>query len=115
MYGTLVNVTAIIIGSSIGLLIHSRLPQRVITTTFQGIGLFTIVLGVTMAVKTNNFLIMIVSVVSGSVIGEFIDIEKTINRLGEKIKTRTKQENDKFSEGFITSSLLFCMFLPCQA
>jgi uncharacterized membrane protein YqgA involved in biofilm formation len=109
MYGTLVNVTAVIIGSSIGLLIHSRLPQRVITTTFQGIGLFTIVIGVTMAIRTNNFLIMIVSVVSGSVIGEFIDIEKTINGLGEKIKTRTKQENDKFSEGFITSSLLFCM------
>lgn len=109
MQGTLINVAAVIIGSIIGLIIHSRLPKRIITTTFQGIGLFTMVLGATMAMKTSNFLIMIISIVSGSVVGELIDIEKGINKFSEKIKNKTKFKNDKFSEGFITSSLLFCM------
>ena len=109
MYGTLVNAAAIIIGSTIGLLIHSRLPPRIITTTFHGIGLFTIALGIMMAVRTSNFLIMIVSIVTGSVIGELLDIEKAVNKFSEYLKSKTNLKNDKFSEGFITASLLYCM------
>ncbi len=109
MQGTLINAGAIILGSIIGLIIHSKLPERITTITFQGIGLFTIVLGVSMAMKTSNFLIMIVSIVSGSVIGEFLDLESAIDRFSEWIKNKTKFGDDKFSEGFITSSLLFCM------
>lgn len=109
MQGTLINAGAIILGSIIGLIIHSKLPERITTITFQGIGLFTIVLGVSMAMKTSNFLIMIVSIVSGSVIGEFLDLESAIDRFSEWIKSKTKFGDDKFSEGFITSSLLFCM------
>jgi len=109
MQGTLINAGAIIIGSTIGLIIHSKLPERITTITFQGIGLFTIVLGVSMAMKTSNFLIMIVSIVSGSVIGEFLDLENVIDRFSGWIKSKTKFGDDKFSEGFITSSLLFCM------
>ena len=61
-----------------------------------------------MAVKTDNFLIMIASIVSGSVIGELLDIEGIINKFSERIKTRMKFQDDKFTEGFLTSSLLFC-------
>ena len=109
MQGTLINAGAIIVGSIVGLIIHSKLPERITTITFQGIGLFTIVLGVSMAMKTSNFLIMIISIVSGSVIGEFLDLENAIVRFSEWIKSKTKFGDDKFSEGFITSSLLFCM------
>jgi uncharacterized membrane protein YqgA involved in biofilm formation len=108
MQGTLINVAAVIIGSCIGVVIHSRLPQRVIEITFQGMGLFTIVLGITMAVKTSNFLIMIVSIVTGSVIGELLNIEKAVTTFSEKIKSKAKLKNDTFSEGFITASLLYC-------
>lgn len=62
-----------------------------------------------MAVQTSNFLIMIISIVSGSIIGELLDIEKAINKFSEKLKTKTKSSHHKFSEGFITASLLFCM------
>lgn len=108
MQGTLINVAAVIIGSCIGVVIHSRLPQRIIEITFQGMGLFTIVLGITMAVKTSNFLIMIVSIVTGSVIGELLNIEKAVTMVSEKIKSKAKLKNDTFSEGFITASLLYC-------
>jgi hypothetical protein len=69
MTGTLINAAAIIIGGSIGMLLHARLPERFSKIVFQGLGLFTLFLGVSMALKTNEFLIMIFSILIGSVAG----------------------------------------------
>jgi len=109
MYGTLINVAAVIVGSIIGLIVHSRLPKKYTNTAFHAIGLFTIVIGIMMAIKTNNLLIMIFSIVIGSIIGEIIDFEKKINDFGDWLKEKLKTKNEKFSEGFITAFLLYCM------
>jgi uncharacterized membrane protein YqgA involved in biofilm formation len=109
MYGTLINVAAVIMGSVIGLIFHSKIPKKLTNTAFHGIGLFTIVLGITMAIKTDNFLIMIFSIVIGSIFGEIVDIEKRINHFGEWLKNKLKTKNERFSEGFITAFLLYCM------
>ncbi|MDD5541406.1 MAG: DUF554 family protein, partial [Candidatus Marinimicrobia bacterium] len=97
MLGTLVNVGTVILGSSLGLLLHTRLPRKLIIIVFQVIGLFTLFLGFSMALKTANFLIMIFSGAIGAVIGELCQIERVINRLGENIKRRLKSDNDKFA------------------
>jgi uncharacterized membrane protein YqgA involved in biofilm formation len=109
MYGTLINAASVIIGSIIGLIIHSKLPKKITNTAFHGVGLFTIILGVMMAIKTNNFLIMIFSIVIGAVIGEIIDVDKRVNSLGEWLKKKFKTKNERFSEGFITAFMLYCM------
>ncbi|MCK9483727.1 MAG: DUF554 domain-containing protein [Candidatus Marinimicrobia bacterium] len=109
MLGTLVNVGTVMLGSSLGLLLHTRLPRKLIVIVFQVIGLFTLFLGFSMALKTANFLIMIFSGAIGAVIGELCQIERGINRLGENIKRRLKSDNDKFAEGLVTAFLLFCM------
>jgi len=109
MLGTIVNVGAVIVGSIIGLIVHTKLPKRIITIVFQGIGLFTIFIGIKMALKTDHLLIMVFSIVIGSVIGEMINIEKGINKLSEYLKRKIKIINDKFSEGLITAFLLFCL------
>ena len=109
MYGTLINVAAVIMGSVIGLIFHSKIPKKLTNTAFHGIGLFTIVLGITMAIKTDNFLIMIFSIVIGSIFGEIVDIEKRINNFGEWLKSKFNTKNERFSEGFITAFLLYCM------
>ena len=109
MFGTLLNASTVIIGSIIGLIVRSRLPKRITDTAFQGVGLFTIILGIMMAIKTNNLLIMIFSVVLGSIIGELIDIDKWINIFGEWLKNKFKSKNQRFSEGLITAFLLYCM------
>ena len=103
------NVVAVILGSCAGLVLHAHLPKRIMDTAFFGVGLFTIVLGVSMALRTNNFLIMILSVVVGSIVGELIDIDKGIMRFGEWLKKRFSARNERFSEGFITAFLLYCM------
>jgi uncharacterized membrane protein YqgA involved in biofilm formation len=107
--GTLINVAAVIIGSLIGLLINRKLPTKIITIIFQVLGLFTLVLGISMSLKTEHYLVVIGSLVVGAVIGEFIDLDKYMKRWSEKLKQKLRIGNDKFSDGMITAFLLYCM------
>jgi uncharacterized membrane protein YqgA involved in biofilm formation len=107
--GTLINVAAVIIGSLIGLLINRKLPAKIITIIFQVLGLFTLVLGISMSLKTEHYLVVIGSLVIGAVIGEFIDLDKYMKRWSEKLKQKLRMGNDKFSDGMITAFLLYCM------
>jgi len=109
MLGTIVNAGAVVAGSIIGLLIHKRMPERITKLVFQAIGLFTLFLGFNMASKTSNYLIMIFSLVIGSIIGEWLNIEQQINNFSNWLKSKSGSSNVKFSEGFLTSFLLFCM------
>lgn len=109
MIGTIVNIGTIILGSTLGIVIHTKLPDRITKIVFQGIGLFTIALGLQMAIKTNNFTIMIFSIVIGAIIGELIDIDSWISRFSEYVKSKIKIKDNRFSEGLITAFLLFCM------
>jgi len=109
MTGTLINAVAIIVGSILGILLNKRLPERFIKIVFQSIGLFTLFIGVFMALKTENLFLMVISIVSGGIIGEWINIDKFINQFGEKMKRNFKAKNSRFSEGMVTAFLLFCM------
>lgn len=109
MTGTLINAAAIIVGSLIGIGLHTRLPERIVKIVFQGIGLFTLFIGFYMGMKTNNLFLMIISIVTGGIIGEWINIDKYVNLFGDKVKTKFKSKNSKFTEGLVTAFLLFCM------
>ncbi|NOZ48168.1 MAG: DUF554 domain-containing protein [Chlorobi bacterium] len=109
MTGTIVNTLAVIAGSSIGLLVNLKLPEKITKTAFQAIGLFTIYFGISMALKTNELILVIFSLLIGSIIGEWIDLEKLLSNFSEQLKAKLKFKNEKFTEGFITSFLLFCM------
>jgi len=109
MTGTLINAVAIIVGSILGIILNKRLPERFIKIVFQSIGLFTLFIGVFMALKTENLFLMVISIVSGGIIGEWINIDKFINQFGEKVKRKFKSKNSRFSEGMVTAFLLFCM------
>jgi len=109
MIGTIINAGAVIAGGIIGITVNYRLPERFTKIVFQAIGLFTIFLGISLALKTNNFLLIIFSIVLGSIIGELIDIEKYINQFALYLKRKARIKNDKFSEGFITAFLLYCV------
>jgi len=109
MIGTFINAGAIIAGTSIGLLIHNKLPKKIVTLVFQSIGLFTLYIGISMSLKANELLFMVLSLVLGSITGELLNLEKITNQISNRIKKLTKSENAKFTEGLITSFLLFCM------
>jgi hypothetical protein len=107
--GTLINVGAVILGSLIGLMINRKLPAAIVRIIFQAIGLFTLVLGMSMALRTEHYLIVIVSLVLGAVCGEWIDLDRRLTRWSERLKSRLKLGNEKFSEGLLTAFLLYCM------
>lgn len=109
MLGTIVNVAAIIAGSLIGIFFNRFIPEKIKKIIFQALGLSTILIGLSMAVKTQNVLIVVFSLILGGVIGELIDIEKKLDSLGEWLKKRLKSKDSRFVEGFVTSSLIFCV------
>lgn len=109
VFGSVLNAAAIVLGGLAGLLLHSRLSQRFITITFQGLGLFTLFLGFLMAQRTQSVLIMVFSIVGGSLLGEWFDLDKRLNGLAEWTKAKIRSKNEKFTEGFVAASLLFCV------
>lgn len=109
MLGTIVNAAAVIIGGSIGMLLKKNMPERITTIYFQAVGLFTLAIGITMVVKMDNILIVVGSLAIGSLLGEWIDLEKGANKMSNYLKKKFSIGNERFSEGLITSFLLFCI------
>ncbi|MDR1809552.1 MAG: DUF554 domain-containing protein [Prevotella sp.] len=115
MTGTFVNTGAVIVGSVAGLLIHSRLPKRLVDIVFQGIGLFTVTIGISMSLKSDNMLLLVVSIVLGAIIGQAIDLDKYLRHFSGYLQRKYAKsdavatESNRFTEGFITASMLFCV------
>lgn len=109
MLGTVVNATAIILGALIGIFLRKGIPTKYRTTIMHGIGLSVALIGLKMALKTNNELIVITSLVIGGVIGEFFDIQGLLEKLGNKINSLISAKDGDFVKGFVTTTLVYCV------
>ena len=107
--GSIVNAASVCLGSIIGMYFGSFLSERIRKIIFQVIGLFTLILGLQMSLQTNQFLMLLISLVLGTMIGEYLSIEKTIKDLSNKLKIKLQTENQHFSEGLVTAFLLYCI------
>ena len=109
MIGTLANVGAILVGGSIGLIIHKNLPIRLVNVTFQIMGLFTLVLGIKMALDSQFPLVLIFSLVLGGILGTALNLDDKTQSLSGKISGKLGSKNENFSKGLLTAFLLFCV------
>lgn len=111
MLGVIVNVIVIILGSGIGMVLKKGIPERISETMMKGLGLCTLYIGWSGALKGSNTLVLIISMAIGIVIGEGFDLDKRLNNFAEKLeKNFSKQDGSiSFAEGFIAASLLFCV------
>lgn len=114
MTGTIVNSLAIVIGCLLGIVIKDRLTDKISNTIMQGLALCILYIGISGTLKSKDSMIpmiMIGSMVVGAIIGEIIDIDKWLNKLGDVLEKKFKKEGNKISisEGFVSSSLLFCV------
>lgn len=109
--GTLVNCLTITIGCIIGLFIKGKVNEKISTTVMNALGLCTLYIGISGSLKCDDPIQMIVSMAVGALIGEIIDIDKGLTKLGDYLESKFKKEDSKISisEGFVTSSLLFCV------
>jgi uncharacterized membrane protein YqgA involved in biofilm formation len=121
--GTIINVITILVGSILGILLGSRLPERIRQTVIAGLGLFVAVIGIQMFLKTNNSIIVLGSLLLGGLLGEWWGIEDGLRGLGDFLerwftrafpKTASSPEvphpeGSRFIRGFLTASLVFCV------
>ncbi len=107
LLGTLVNGLLIIIGTFLGK-IFNRIPEKMKGTAMHAIGLAVVVLGLQMGLKSDNFLIVILSLVLGAVVGEYLDLEDKLNSLGNWLEKKMGSSGQgSISQGFVTATLIF--------
>ncbi len=105
--GTIVNASAVLIGSAIGVIIKKGLPEQTKRHFFEIVGLFTIVLGLKMAMAIKNPLALIIGLLVGWLIGRLLQLEKNFGKIG-LLFGRFSKDGTLFSEGFTTAFVLFC-------
>jgi len=109
LLGTLVNAAAIIVGSLLGILL-TRIPESIRKTVMQGIGLAVVVLGLKMALGTENILLVIVSIVVGAILGEWIRIDHGLNQAGKWLEKKVGGDKQgSIATGFVTATLVYCI------
>ena len=104
--GTLVNSGAILAGAGAGLLLRRGLPEKWQESIMQGVALCIIVVGVQMAFKSENIMVVIFSIVLGAIVGEGIDIDTKLQRFGDWIGSKLIGGHDAgaakvIGEGFV--------------
>lgn len=111
MFGVLINVFTVILGSSAGLLFKKGIPERVSSAAMVGLGACTLYIGISGSLQGENVLILIASVVLGAISGTLVNIDGGISRLAEKAESRFRKAGSDISvaEGIISATLLFCV------
>lgn len=110
LLGTIVNLIAIILGGLAGVFFGKAFPDRLKSTVIQGIGLTVMIIGLQMALKTSNVLIVIASLVIGGIIGESINIEARLNDFGCYLEKKLSGKGEgQFTKAFVTTSLIYCV------
>jgi len=111
--GTMVNCAAIIVGCAVGLILKKGFPEKWQETIMYGVALCIFLIGLEMAQKSQNVILVIASVVIGSVIGEMLDLDGKLNRFGawveKKLLGESQQSSGTFGKAFISASLIFCI------
>lgn len=111
MLGVIVNTVAVLFGSTIGLLFKKAISDKIAKAAMSVIALCTLYIGISGALKGENTLILIISMLIGTIIGTFLDLDGKIESLGQMIEKRFRKKDGQVSvaQGFVTASLLFCM------
>jgi hypothetical protein len=106
--GTIVNTIAIILGSLTGYFFKNLIPERFSESIMKSISLAIVLIGIKMAIGTGNVLLVICSMVIGTLMGEVVDIESKLEGAGDKLQNRIKGDSN-ISQGLVTSSLMYCV------
>lgn len=107
--GTIVNAVTIIIGGLLGLLMRERFPEKIAQTALQVMGLFTLLVGISMALKGEELILVLVSLASGAMLGEWIDIEGRLEGFGSWLEKKLNITEGSPAKGFIYASLVYCV------
>jgi uncharacterized membrane protein YqgA involved in biofilm formation len=109
--GTALNTGTVLVGATLGLTLGRVIPESLHRSIRIAIGLFVAVIGIQMALKTHNPLVLLVSVLVGVVIGELLKLDAGVQAIGSWAEHRLSRggEPGRVSLAFITTTLIFCV------
>ncbi|RIV20146.1 DUF554 domain-containing protein [Alicyclobacillaceae bacterium I2511] len=110
MLGASLNTLAVIAGTLLGLALPN-IPERMKTTVMHGLALTVLLIGLSMALAdSKDILIIIMAMVIGGVLGEWLSIEQGLYWLGKWLERKTAHANaGNVAQAFVTASLVFCV------
>ena len=110
LLGSIINALFIVIGGMFGRFFKA-IPEKMKETVMTVIGLAIALLGIQMGFESNNFVVIVISLVIGAVIGEILNLEDKFNRFGLFVERLigVRQSKGSIAEGFVTASLIFCI------
>ena len=120
--GTIINVVAILIGGGIGLFMKKGLNQKLLDSLMKAIGVATMFIGISGAmagllkanesgaIETQGTMLLIISLLVGTFLGELLKIEDKLEGMGNFLKSKIKsKDGGNFTEAFVNSTLIFCV------
>ena len=109
MLGPVVNAVVVIVCSLAGCFFIKNLPSRIDETIKKALGLFIIYIGIKGSLENQRVLLMLMSLVAGAAIGELINLDSLINRLGAWAEKRLNMGGERpFSKAFVSTTILYC-------
>ncbi|MDR0486957.1 MAG: DUF554 domain-containing protein [Treponema sp.] len=107
------NALVIVVFSLAGTFLIKGIPERIEDIIKKATGLSVVFIGIRGAFDNEKILLLIMSMVAGAIIGEFINIDKWMNKLGQWAEKKLALKNaagaeGNFSKGFVSASILFC-------
>ena len=111
MIATFVNCATVIVGSLLGLILHTRISESFKRVVYVGAGMISMILGIKMGLVTTRIVFMALALIAGGILGEWWNIEGGILRFGEFLKKRfaRKETGKDFAGGFLNASVIFCV------
>lgn len=109
MIGVWVNSIAVLAGGLLGTWLRGGIPKRYQDAVNMGLALCVLVIGISGAIQTQNMMLVIISIVLGTLAGELMKLEDRLDRVGNWAQQRFARGDSGFSQGFINATLLFCI------
>ena len=112
MIAVFVNMATVLCGSLLGILLRKHLKASLQEALMKALALCTVVIGVSSAIGTQALLCVILCMVIGTALGEWLRIDDGIEHAGDFIKEKVfkgKVGESRFTEGFVSACILFCI------
>lgn len=111
MFAVFVNMALVLVGSAVGLLLKNRFSERMGQAVMKGLGLCTMGIGMSSLLGGKDTLCTIICVALGTILGEWLNIEKGMDDLGELLRRKLikGEGNSRFVEGFVNATVLYCV------
>ena len=109
--GVIINVIAIVIGTTIGLFLKRGMSEKMSSHIMQGLALITFIIGLKGALVDQDMILLIVSISLGGYLGEMMQLEENIRKFAEWVQDKLSKEGaqNQLAEGFVSAVLIFCV------